>query len=192
MSTNGGRYSSWHLAPRFPANIFRFPCRLFHNTPTLRGELVDGRPTPVYALAWVCPYMQFYKNLGGGQLPEVINRNYRNVVTEKWNARPESKYAAPPTVYYGPDGNFYLIAMFNRPCSEHFKHADKLDNPVIESARVAMGVDFDRKLEFTLMWHRWPLNWLHKEVAAYRRQLLVEAALDPDEVRANSDESDSD
>jgi hypothetical protein len=73
--------------------------------------------------------------------------------------------------YPGADGNFYLIAMFNKPNAGHATRARSVDDPLIESARVAMGVKLDPSLENTLMWYRWPLHWLHAEVRARERDL---------------------
>ncbi|KAJ7869094.1 hypothetical protein B0H14DRAFT_2727604 [Mycena olivaceomarginata] len=118
-----------------------FMSKPFDEPPPLKGHLVDGHPTPTYDLAWVCPNRKFYENLGGGRL-DVVSRN--------WCARPElGALASAPLPYPGADGNFYLIAI--------------VDNHVIESARVAMGVNLDPSLENTLMWYRRPLHWLHAE-----------------------------
>jgi hypothetical protein len=65
----------------------RFPRRKpVTEPPLLRGELVNGRPTPTYALAWVCSSRQFFQNLGGGELGKVDDRNFSDVVTAKWHA----------------------------------------------------------------------------------------------------------
>jgi hypothetical protein len=54
--------------------------------------------------------------------------------------------------------------MFNRPDAEHFIRVRNLaEDPLIESARLAMGVDKDKSLEDTLQWYRWPLHWLYVE-----------------------------
>ncbi|KAJ7869098.1 hypothetical protein B0H14DRAFT_2727623 [Mycena olivaceomarginata] len=131
-------------------NSERFSCRKpFDEPPPLKGHLVDGHPTPTYDLAWVCPNRKFYENLGGGRLGTVSDRNFSDVVSRNWCARPEFSLASAPLPYPGADGNFYLIAI--------------VDNHVIESARVAMGVNLDPSLENTLMWYRRPLHWLHAE-----------------------------
>jgi hypothetical protein len=57
--------------------------------PPLHGELVDGRPTPRYALAWVCPIPAFYKNLGGGELGKVDDCNLTHTLSEKWRDCPK-------------------------------------------------------------------------------------------------------
>ncbi|KAJ7869216.1 hypothetical protein B0H14DRAFT_3440916 [Mycena olivaceomarginata] len=153
-------------------NSKRFPCRKpFDEPPPLKGHLVDGHPTPTYALAWVCPNRKFYENLGGGRLGTVSDRNFSDVVSRNWCARPEFSLAPAPLPYPGADGNFYLIAMFNKPNPYHPTRAYSVDNHVIESARVAMGVNLDPSLENTLMWYRWPLHWLHAEVRARKRDL---------------------
>ncbi|KAJ7073265.1 hypothetical protein B0H15DRAFT_1027530 [Mycena belliarum] len=72
----------------------------------------------------------------------------------------------PPLPYPGADDNFYLIAMFNRRDADHLRVArvrNVVDDPLIEAARVSMGVDQDKSLESPLQWFRWPLHWLHAE-----------------------------
>ncbi|KAJ7628585.1 hypothetical protein FB45DRAFT_693835, partial [Roridomyces roridus] len=54
------------------------------------------------------------------------------------------------------DGTFYLIIMSNKPYMKHLARAKSPDDPGIQAARVAMGVDQDPSLEETLMWYRWP------------------------------------
>ncbi|KAJ7094919.1 hypothetical protein C8R44DRAFT_595278, partial [Mycena epipterygia] len=128
--------------------------------PPLRGDLVDGWPTPTYVLAWVFPPRKFYENLGGGTLGKVSDRNFSDIVSEKWAAWPDFGYSLAPLPYPGADGNFYLIAMFNKPDTDHFARVRNLkEDPLIESARVSMAVDKDPSLEKTLQWYRWPLHW---------------------------------
>ncbi|KAJ7875817.1 hypothetical protein B0H13DRAFT_1632501, partial [Mycena leptocephala] len=103
--------------------------------PELCGELVNGRPTPTYALAWVCPPRTFYENLGG-KLGKVNDRNFTNIVSEQWGARnlsmtllfwivspPDTgistSFNLKPLPWLGLDGNFYLIAMFNECNADH-------------------------------------------------------------------------
>jgi hypothetical protein len=84
---NVGLHSSRSI---YPLMISRFPRRRPLNQPPLRcGELVHGRPTPTYALAWVCPSRTFFKNLGGGELGKVDDCNFTDVVSEKWRACPK-------------------------------------------------------------------------------------------------------
>ncbi|KAJ7486345.1 hypothetical protein B0H11DRAFT_2015783 [Mycena galericulata] len=142
----------------------RFPCRRpVDDPPPVRGDLVDGRPTPTYVLAWVCRPRKFFENLGGGTLGKVNYRNFSDVVTDKWVARPGFGLAHAPLPCPGADGNFYLVAMFNRPDANHLTRVRDVADPLIESARVSMGVDQDKSLEDTLQWYRWPLHWLHAE-----------------------------
>ncbi|KAJ7350545.1 hypothetical protein DFH08DRAFT_861721 [Mycena albidolilacea] len=146
-------YSLMPVASRFPR---RKPVT---EPPLLRGELVNGRPTPTYALAWVCSSLKFYKNLGGGELGKVDDCNFSDVVTEKWHACP--KFDRPPGLepipYPGMNGNFYLIAMFNERNADHLERVrDVAGDPHIQSARMAMGVNLDPTLEKTLQWIRWP------------------------------------
>ncbi|KAF8146911.1 hypothetical protein K438DRAFT_2028016 [Mycena galopus ATCC 62051] len=146
-------------------NSERFPCRKPANQPPpLHGDLVDGRPTPRYILAWVCPPRKFFENLGGGKLGEVDYCNFSDVVAQKWVAMPGFGLAHAPLPYPGVDGNFYLVAMFNRPQVDHITRVRNLvEDPLIQSARVSMGVDQDKSLEDTLQWYRWPLHWLDAE-----------------------------
>ncbi|KAJ7920203.1 hypothetical protein B0H13DRAFT_1987378 [Mycena leptocephala] len=146
-------------------NSERFPCRRpVDRPPPVRNDLVDGWPTPTYVLAWVCPARKFFENLGGGTLGKVNYRNFSDVVSEKWVARPGFGLAHAPLPYPGADGNFYLVAMFNRPDADHFTRVRNVaEDPLIESARVSMGVDQDKALEDSLQWYRWPLHWLHAE-----------------------------
>jgi hypothetical protein len=81
-------------------------------------------------------------------------------------------FGLAPIPYPALDGNFYLIAMFNKPNANHLTRVrDLAEDPLIKSARVAMGVDRDESVEKTLQWVRWPLNWLHAEA----RQLESES-----------------
>ncbi|KAJ6613630.1 hypothetical protein B0H10DRAFT_1763253, partial [Mycena sp. CBHHK59/15] len=128
--------------------------------PPLEGELVDGRPTPTYVLAWVCDPTTLYRNLGGGTLGEVDDCNFIDIVSQKWEAIPGFGLALAPLPYPGPDGNFYLIAMFNRSNAKHLTRVRNVtEDPLIQAARVSMGVNLDASLEDTLMWYRWPLHW---------------------------------
>ena len=62
------------------------------------------------------------------------------------------------------DGNYYLIAMFNDKIADHVNRVrDVAGDPLIQSARISMGVDQDPSLEATLQWFRWPLNWVAAE-----------------------------
>lgn len=66
-----------------------------------------------------------------------------------------------PLPFLGMDGNYYLIAMFNESVADHHNRVCNMaEDPLIESARVCMGVDKDPSLEATLQWFRWPLDWL--------------------------------
>ncbi|KAJ7260887.1 hypothetical protein B0H12DRAFT_1106884 [Mycena haematopus] len=54
--------------------------------------------------------------------------------------------------------------MFNYPDTNHIARVRNLaQDPLIQSARVSMGVDQDESLEKTLQWFRWPLNWVQAE-----------------------------
>lgn len=62
-----------------------------------------------------------------------------------------------PRAKYGLDGNYYLVAEWNKP------HPMFSSQEVVEAARKAMGVDKDPTLESSLQWYRFPLSWLAKE-----------------------------
>ncbi|KAJ7814093.1 hypothetical protein B0H14DRAFT_3748039 [Mycena olivaceomarginata] len=126
--------------------------------PQLRGTPVNGRPTPTYALAWHCSSRQLFQNLGGGELGKVDDRNFSDVVTAKWHACPpfDHKCAVGPIPYPGMNNNFYLIAMFNERNADHLERVRNLaEDPLIRSARIAMGVDLDPVVDKTLQWIRW-------------------------------------
>jgi hypothetical protein len=63
---------------RFP------PRRPLNDPPPAFGTVVNGRRTPKYILAWVCPEHELYKNLRGGQFAEVDDSNYSGVIARKW------------------------------------------------------------------------------------------------------------
>ncbi|KAJ7499450.1 hypothetical protein FB451DRAFT_1385150 [Mycena latifolia] len=105
-------------------------------------------------------------NLGGGKLGVVDDCDFRDVVSQKWSAWPEFPYGLEPTPMLAGDGNYYLIAMFNRrdPECDHLQQIlDVAGDRLIQSARVSMGVDQDPLLEETLQWFRFPLNWVEAE-----------------------------
>ena len=86
----------------------------------------------------------------------------------------------------GVDGNYYLIAMFNNKNADHLKLVCDIErDPLIQSARVSMGVDKDPSLEATLQWFRYPIDWLEaeerlkeaEEDAELQRDLDTESAL---------------
>ncbi|KAJ7283987.1 hypothetical protein C8J57DRAFT_1294087, partial [Mycena rebaudengoi] len=147
----------------------RFPRRRPADDPPLvKGDRVDGRPTPTYVLGWLCPDRKFFENLGGGTLGKVHHSNFSDVISANWvaNSPAEFGHSHAPLAYPVAlaDGNFCLIGMFNRPDADHFTRVRNLaEVPLIDSARVAMGVDKDRSLEDTLQWYRWPLHWLYVE-----------------------------
>ncbi|KAJ7747321.1 hypothetical protein B0H16DRAFT_1555557 [Mycena metata] len=142
----------------------RFPCRMpADQPPLLKGELVDGHPTPSYVLAWVCRSKTLYRNLGGGKLGEVDDRNFSDVISGRWAELYDFGYPLAP-MPYPRGGDFYLIAIFNRPNTDHLTRVrDVANDPLIQAARVSMGVDLDQSLESTLMWYRWPLSAEERE-----------------------------
>ncbi|KAJ7094027.1 hypothetical protein B0H15DRAFT_831635, partial [Mycena belliarum] len=154
--------------------------------PPLLGVIENGRPTPSYVLAWVCDSTTFFKNLGGGELGKVDYCNFSDVVSNNWRTRPKFGFGLHPIPYPGTDGNFYLIVMFNDSEANHIARVRNLtEDPLIASARVAMGVDQDKSLEKTLQWLRWPLNWLQAEERLRRMALLPQQ---PEESDSDSSE----
>ncbi|KAJ7248550.1 hypothetical protein B0H12DRAFT_1123255 [Mycena haematopus] len=92
-----------------------------------------------------------------------------DIISDKWGDIGFG-YALAPIPYPGPDGNCYLIAMFNKPGADHLTRTRNVtEDPLIQAARVSMAVDLDSSLENTLMWYRWPLHWLHAEVREKER-----------------------
>ncbi|KAJ7221932.1 hypothetical protein C8J57DRAFT_1392505, partial [Mycena rebaudengoi] len=107
---------------------FRFPRRRPADDPPLvKGDRVDDRPTPTYVLGWACPDRKFFENLGG-TLGKVNYRNFSDVVSANWvaNSPAEFGHSHAPLAYPIADGNFCLIAMFNRPDAEHFTRVRNL------------------------------------------------------------------
>ncbi|KAJ7628588.1 hypothetical protein FB45DRAFT_918697 [Roridomyces roridus] len=142
------------------SNSERFPCKIaFGDPPAVKGTLVNRHPTPQYVLAWVCPETKFFENIACED-----SADYTNLLRRKWNALPESELAPPPRAAFAQDGTFYLIAMSNKAYMKHLTCSKTPNDPVIQAARVAMGVDKDPSLEATLNWYRWPLNWMHEEI----------------------------
>ncbi|KAJ7243191.1 hypothetical protein B0H12DRAFT_1221211 [Mycena haematopus] len=172
-----------------------FPRRLpIHNPPPPRGTILDGRLTPPYVLAWVCDPRDFYLNVGGGKPGKVHRCNFAQAVSDKWDPPPDATFDHMPLPYPGADGNFYLIALWNTRESKNKRDSEvefvqraqnATADPIIQAARVAMGVDQDPKLEETLQWFRWPLGWLHLEEhqrwLARERELELQDESEPDE-----------
>jgi hypothetical protein len=68
----------------------------------------------------------------------------------------ELRFGLRPLPYPGQDGNFYLIAMFNDPDADHATRVgDVAGDPLIQAARISMGVDADPAVDETLQWFRW-------------------------------------
>ncbi|KAJ7084188.1 hypothetical protein C8R44DRAFT_862294 [Mycena epipterygia] len=158
------------MSPSRNEEIFPRP-RAVNQPPPLLGELVDGRLTSTYILAWVCPPRKFFGNLGSGKPGEVDYRNFTDVISHKWGAWPDFDFGLAPLAYPGADGNFYLIAMFNKPNADHLKRVlDMAEDPLIQSARVSMGVDQDPSVE--TQWFLWSLYWLQAEEPQRERARL--------------------
>jgi hypothetical protein len=84
--------------------------------------------------------------------------------------------------------------MFNEPDANHITRIRNLaQDPLIESARISMGVDKDKSLEQTLQWFRWPLNWLQAEERQREMAVLAQQERDSDGSEyEGSDESEED
>ncbi|KAJ7087321.1 hypothetical protein B0H15DRAFT_909236 [Mycena belliarum] len=140
-----------------------FPLRKPVDDPPPRHmSLIDGQPTPLYVLAWVCPPQKLFDNLEKG-LPDgtVTDSNFRDYVSDKWDG--DFPYELEPMPMYA-GGNYYLIVMFNKRSANHIRRIRERDtDPLIQAARVAMGVDNDPSLEATLQWFRFPLRWVLME-----------------------------
>ncbi|KAF9071172.1 hypothetical protein BDP27DRAFT_1322462 [Rhodocollybia butyracea] len=129
-----------------------FPRRLPPDQPPPRRDsIVQGKRTPLYGLAWVCSPREFSKNLG---IPFGYGE-FREVISARWEG--PFSYELGPSVVGGVDGNYYLVAEWNKP------HPGFTSEAIIEAARKAMGVDKNVTLEATLQWHRFPLTWLAQE-----------------------------
>ncbi|KAJ7720815.1 hypothetical protein B0H16DRAFT_1603962 [Mycena metata] len=96
----------------------------------------------------------------GELLGKVDDCNFTDVVSEKWRACSPSQfgYSLKPIPYPGAGDYFYLIVMFNDRYADHLTRVlNAAEDPLIQAARIAMGVDLDPTLEATLQWIRWPL-----------------------------------
>ncbi|KAJ7260894.1 hypothetical protein B0H12DRAFT_1181775 [Mycena haematopus] len=181
MSVRSSRSMTPLISSRFPLLMSA------EKPPPLFGVIENGRVTPKYVLAWLCKPTAFYKNLGGGELGKVDDCNFLDVVSKNLRAQP-AKFGLCPLPYSGLDGNFYLIAMFNYPDANHIARVRNLaQDPLIQAARVSMGVDQDESLEKTLQWYRWPLNWVRAEQQREMREMNSD-----DSESEGSDESEED
>ncbi|KAJ7644507.1 hypothetical protein FB45DRAFT_898091 [Roridomyces roridus] len=140
--------------------------------PPLEKTIVNGRRTPTYALAWFCDPERLYRNLGRAEI-EVTGEPWHlwDVVSNRyWRFEDNCGYGLSPIPHQTDDGNFYLVAMFNGAEANHLERIKDIANdPLIQGARIAMGVDGDPELEKTLKWHLWPPRVLHlkmEDVAA--------------------------
>ncbi|KAJ7116008.1 hypothetical protein C8R44DRAFT_628262 [Mycena epipterygia] len=168
----------------------RFPLRMpVDQPPMLLGELANGRRTPSYALAWVCPPNKFYKNLERDMPKKVNDRNYRNAIAEKWRPLPGWSFNLHPMPYLAMDENYYLIIIYNERYADHLQRVlDVKNDPVIQAARVAMGVDQDPLIEETLQWLRYPINWVVAEARQTRaRSRLLNLPSELDATSASED-----
>lgn len=54
--------------------------------------------------------------------------------------------------------------MFNTANAEHATRVLNVDtDPLIQAAKISMGVDKDEEVEKTLAWFRFPLHWVEAE-----------------------------
>ncbi|KAJ7191370.1 hypothetical protein B0H12DRAFT_1246294 [Mycena haematopus] len=147
----------------------RFPRRRPVDDPPLpEGYRVDNLPTPLYALGWVCDQRDFFMNIGGGILGVAHSSNHSSIVTKRWKPAPGLS-AMPPLAYPAADDKFCLIVMFNLEAEDINRARHPTEDPVIQAARVAVGVDQDPSLDKTLQWFRWPLGWF--DLKEYRRMM---------------------
>ncbi|KAE9388581.1 hypothetical protein BT96DRAFT_429984 [Gymnopus androsaceus JB14] len=77
-------------------------------------------------------------------------------------------YELAPTAILAMDGNYYLVALWNRPHPGHTSEA------IIEAARSAFGVDEKAIPE----WHRFPLTWVVRDKQEREKRALDERAED--------------
>ncbi|KAJ7237321.1 hypothetical protein B0H12DRAFT_110601 [Mycena haematopus] len=118
----------------------RFPLRRPVDDPPLpEGHRVDNLPTPSYVLAWVCDQRDFFINIGGETAPGLNSM--------------------PPLAYPAAYDKFCLIVMWNTNAEDINRARHPTEDPIVQAARVAVGVDEDPSLDKTLQWFRWPLNW---------------------------------
>ncbi|KAJ7191371.1 hypothetical protein B0H12DRAFT_110539 [Mycena haematopus] len=137
----------------------KFPRRRPVDDPPLPcGVLVNDRPTPTYALTWICDRRAFFMNLGGGTLGKVHTFNYTDAVSDKWEPAPGFN-SMMPLPYPAGENKYLLIAMWNTNAEEINRARHPTEDPVVQAARVAVGVDQDPSLDKPLQWIRWPLDW---------------------------------
>ena len=58
--------------------------RPLNEPPPVSGALDNGRRTPTYVLAWVCPPRKLYENLRTAKLGEATLNNCEDIIAEKW------------------------------------------------------------------------------------------------------------
>ncbi|KIY73987.1 hypothetical protein CYLTODRAFT_485117 [Cylindrobasidium torrendii FP15055 ss-10] len=173
------------MPPRFP--LRRSP----KDPPPVEGEIVDGHRTPCYGLAWVCPSKQLFENLRNERRPEVNDGDVLDIVNEHWGAWPDFAWGLHPRPYLSTDGNWYLVAMFNRRLADHITRMQNLENDeLVQSARVSFGIDKDTtgELEKTLQWFIYPVNWTvaERKYKERRAALLERERQEEQAVPANS------
>ncbi|KAJ7191369.1 hypothetical protein B0H12DRAFT_1082820 [Mycena haematopus] len=136
----------------------RFPRRRPVDDPPLpEGRRVDNLPTPAYVLAWVCKRRDFYINIGG-ETGKANSCNFSTVIDTRWEPAPGLN-SMPPLAYPAPYDNVCLIVMWNTEAEDINRARHPTEDPVVQAARVAVGVDEDPSLDKTLQWLRWPLDW---------------------------------
>ncbi|TFK74255.1 hypothetical protein BDN72DRAFT_955880 [Pluteus cervinus] len=119
--------------------------RAVDDPPPLRGTLQpNGRPTPLYALAWVFEQRDI---LGARSRPEVQRESLSN-----WAPENDAKYGygLSPYLNVGEDGYIYTIVAYNR------KNSLGLAPDLVIAARDALKIQ--EKDEYTLKWYRFPIK----------------------------------
>ena len=68
------------------------------------------------------------------------------------------RYKFKPRTFLAEDGNYYLVAMFNDPYTEHQKRVADPEDDLILAARKAFAITPAHEPSF--MWYRFPLGWV--------------------------------
>ncbi|EJD53410.1 hypothetical protein AURDEDRAFT_157982 [Auricularia subglabra TFB-10046 SS5] len=121
--------------------------------PEPQHTLRHGHRTPCYALAWAGPSEDYEKGL-----PVDAIGNLSDTIRSIWLKEYKFPPAQVPVAYFGADGNFYLIAMFNHRVFPDFaERSQKPDDPLLVAARDVMHIP--PEWEGSLKWYRFPMRW---------------------------------
>ncbi|KAJ7871716.1 hypothetical protein B0H14DRAFT_2723652, partial [Mycena olivaceomarginata] len=102
--------------------------------------------------------------LARGAFLPIPLKSFPNLTSPIWS------YDFAPLPYYAADENFIALRYsIETGWTTSAAHSVAQD-PAIQAARVAMGVDQDPSLEGILQWFRWPLTWLEDEERQQRAQ----------------------